>query len=339
MCSLWLEVNDCVEASAKRYWTDWVYGVQFEHEKVLIFPIRITGRRVPSTELRNNNQNRARATRNGLRCAPPDPDRDCPLMVRVIDHAASCVQWRVDMHKKPPTTVSHKPPRTLNNARTPIDCILELTDRATGESDRLSLGAPCKTEYVGVATHMWMPQNADMLPILGDATFLQVKTYQAAGMGIPLWPPGSGIQPERMFADRAEAFDAIFARWVETDADALPNAKDIVDATLEGRRLAIHATFELNGVSARLDMPVKCINVNERDWEYQVDSGPIIVPFEPRSDGGLISMAQLAFVASNRFDYAEFLVRTPTDAGGGVLVHHYTTVVKADWQAEYFALR
>ena len=50
-----------------------------------------------------------------------------PRMVRVIDHAASCVQWRVDMLKKPPTTVSHKPPRTLNNARTPIDCILELT--------------------------------------------------------------------------------------------------------------------------------------------------------------------------------------------------------------------
>ena len=66
-----------------------------------------------------------------------------------------------------------------------------------------------------------MPQNADMLPILGDATFLQVKTYPAAGMGIPLWPPGSGIQPERMFADRAEAFDDVFARWVEADADPL----------------------------------------------------------------------------------------------------------------------
>ena len=260
-------------------------------------------------------------------------------MVRVIDHAASCVQWRVDMLKKPPTTVSHKPPRTLNNARTPIDCILELTDPATGESDRLSLGAPCKTEYVGVPTDMWMPQNADMLPILGDATFLQVKTYQAAGMGIPLWPPGSGIQPERMFADRAEAFDDVFARWVETDADPLPTPKDIVDATLEGRRLAVHATFELNGLQARLDMPVKCLNVNERDWEYQIDSGPIIVPFEPRGEAGLISTAQLAFVASNRFDYAEFLVRTPTDAGNGVLVHHYSTVVKVDWQAEYFALR
>ena len=54
---------------------------------------------------------------------------------------------------------------------------------------------------------------------------------------------------------------------------------------------------------------------------------------------GSISTAQLAFVASNRFDYAEFLVRTPTDAGGGVLVHHFSTVVKVDWQAEYFALK
>ncbi len=260
-------------------------------------------------------------------------------MVRVIDHGASCVQWRVDMLKKPPTTVSHRPPRTLNNARTPIDAILALSDPATGERDTLSLGAPCKTEYVGVPTDMWMPQNADMLPILGDTTFLQVKTYPAVGMGIPLWPPGSGIQPERMFASRAEAFDDVFARFVEIDADPLPTPRDIVDAVLEGRRLAVHATFSLNGIDARLDMPVKCLNVNERDWEYQIDSGPILVPFEPRGDAGLISTAQLAFVASNSFDYAEFLVRTPTDAGGGVLVHHFTTVVKVDWHAEYFALR
>lgn len=260
-------------------------------------------------------------------------------MVRVIDHAASCVQWRVDMLKKPPTTVSHQPPRTLNNARTPIDCILELTDPATGEHDTISLGAPCKTEYVGVPTDMWMPTNADMLPIMGDTTFLQVKTYPKAGMGIPLWPPGSGTQPERMFASRTEAFDDSFARFVEADADPLPTPKDIVDAVHEGRRLAVHATFSLNGLDARLDMPVKCLNVNERDWEYQIDSGPIIVPFEPRGEAGLISTAQLAFVASNRFDYAEFLVRTPTDTGDGVLVHHFTTVVKVDWQAEYFALK
>ena len=146
-------------------------------------------------------------------------------MVRVIDHGASCVQWRVDMLKKPPTTVSHKPPRTLNNARTPIDCILELRDPATGESDRLSLGAPCKTEYVGVPQDMWMTPNADMLPILGDTTFLQVKTWPAAGMGIPLWPPGSGTQPERMFAGRADAFDDVFARWVEADAYRCPRPR------------------------------------------------------------------------------------------------------------------
>jgi hypothetical protein len=158
-------------------------------------------------------------------------------------------------------------------------------------------------------------------------------------MGIPLWPPGSGIQPERMFASRAEAFDDAFARFVETDADPLPTPRDIVEAVHAGRRLAIHATFELNGLEARLDMPVKCLNVNERDWEYQIDSGPIIVPFEPRGDAGLISTAQLAFIASNRFDYAELLVRTPTDAGNDVRVHHFSTVVKIDWQAEYFALK
>jgi len=259
-------------------------------------------------------------------------------MVRVVDHAASCVQWRVDMLKKPPTTVSHKPPRTLNNARTPIDCIIELRDAATGESDTISLGAPCKTEYVGVPTDMWMPQNADMLPILGDTKFLQVKTYPAAGMGIPLWPPGSGIQPERMFASRTDAFDDSFARFVEADAEQLAGAREIVDVVLAGRRLACHATFELNGLQARLDFPIKCLNVNERDWEYQIDSGPILVPYEPRGDAGLISTVQLAFVASNRPDYAEFLVRTPTDAGGGVQVHHFSSVVKVAWQAEYFAL-
>lgn len=259
-------------------------------------------------------------------------------MVRAIDHAASSVQWRVDELKKPPTTVSHKPPRTLNNARTPVDAICHLSDPATGEQDTLVLGAPCRTEYVGVPTDMWMPTNAEMIPIFGDASFLQVKTYQRAGMGIPLWPPGSGMQPERMFVRRDDTFDESHVRLVEVDAEPLATPGDIVDAVHDGRRLVIHASLSLGGLDVRLDFPVKTINVNERDGEYQIDTGPILVPFEPRSAAGLISTVQLAFAASNSFDYVELLVRVPTDATNGVLVHHYTEVVKTPWTAQYLAL-
>jgi hypothetical protein len=255
----------------------------------------------------------------------------------LIDPVASFVTWRVDTLRKPPTTASHRPPRTLNNARVPLDCITWLRDPVSGASDRLLLGMSCKTERVGVAEDMWLSPNADFVPVVADAHFLAIKTYARVGMGVSLYPPGSGTQPERQVVTSEEAFDAVHVRLTEVEAEPLADPDGIVAAVLAGRRLLTRMELVLEGLEVVLLFPVKTINVNERDMEYQIDTGPLAIPAH-RREGPLVSTAELCFVASNRPHHAEFLVRAPTPAGEGVAVHHYSRVLKVAARTRYFAL-
>jgi hypothetical protein len=259
-------------------------------------------------------------------------------VIRIIDPVASFVTWRVDTLRKPPTIASHRPPRTLNNARAPLDCICHVRDARTGARDRLLLGTSCKTERVGVEDDVWTTPNADFVPVVGDEEFLAIKTYPRAGMSVPLHPPGSGDQPERQLVRSAEAFDSVRVHLAEVEADELEDPAGVVEAVLAGRRLVAHTELRLDGLEARLEYPVKTINVNERDVEYQTDTGPLVVPLGP-IDGSFVAAAELCFIASNRPDRAELLVRVPTPVADGVEVHHYSRVVKVDARSRTFALR
>ena len=45
-----------------------------------------------------------------------------------IDFSRSFLTFRIDTLKKPPQTVSHQPPYSLNNARIQLDCVCDVTD-------------------------------------------------------------------------------------------------------------------------------------------------------------------------------------------------------------------
>ena len=51
--------------------------------------------------------------------------------MNTIDFARSFLTFRIDTLKKPPQTVSHPPPYTLNSARIQLDCVCDIRDRRT----------------------------------------------------------------------------------------------------------------------------------------------------------------------------------------------------------------
>ena len=117
--------------------------------------------------------------------------------MKTVDFSRSSMTWRIDSLKKPPATVSHKPPSTLNNARIPLDCRCEILEKASGQSLEFVLGVNCKTERVGVDRDIWTEPNADFVPVMSREQFMAIKSFDYAGRQVPFYPATRGMQPER----------------------------------------------------------------------------------------------------------------------------------------------
>ena len=87
-----------------------------------------------------------------------------------------------------------------------------------------------------------------------------------------------------------------------------------------------------------LEFPIKTMNASERDLIYQTDTGPVILPDFSREPDDLIVGFELAFVAFNCPDRAEFIVRVPTPVGEGIDVYHYSKAVRFDTQNQVLRL-
>lgn len=249
---------------------------------------------------------------------------------QVIDFSRSFLTFRIDILKKPPATVSHKPPFTLNNARIPLDCRCEITDKRTGQAHEFVLGVNCKTERVGVEQDIWTEPNADFVPVFSREQFLNIKTFDHVGKQVMLYPPSLGAQPERQTGRVAEAFDSVRIDVNHSAGDLLETADEIIDAVLANHPLVARTEIEGKHYAAVLDYPIKTVNASERDKIYQTDTGPVLLPDFSCEPADLISGFELAFAAFNTPEWVEFLVRAPTPVTEDVSVYHYSRPLRFD---------
>ena len=266
--------------------------------------------------------------------------------MKVIDFSRSFLTFRIDSLKKPPETVSHKPPHTLNNARIPIDCRCTITESGSDREYAYVLGVNCKTERVGVDRDIWTDPNADFVPIMSTDEFLMIKTFARVGTRVKLFPPSRGAQPDRQRGRVADAFDSLRIDIHYTEGEVLMTNERIVGAVLGNERLVGKTTLKNERYSCTLEYPMKTINANERDGIYQPDTGPVILPDLSLDPADLIEGFQLAFIAFNSSDWAEFLVRAPTAVSDdtavgpavGPAVYHYSRTVRCDCSNEIIRL-
>ncbi|MDP6553518.1 MAG: hypothetical protein QGG71_02565 [Pirellulaceae bacterium] len=257
-------------------------------------------------------------------------------MTAIIDFSQSFLTFRIDTLKKPPTTASHKPPFTLNNARIQIECRCRVTDKQTGNTQTFVMGANCKTERVGVERDIWTEPNADFVPVFSDDGFMHIKTYASAGVAVDLYPHGSGPQSDRQTGQISDAFDDVRIDVVQRQGVALNTAEEIVAATLANQSLVACSTIHSARCTAVIEYPIKTINANERDMIYQTDTGPVLLPDLDGPAESMLSRLEMAFAAFNSPDWIEFLVRVSTTIASGANVYHYATPVRLDCQNQIF---
>lgn len=254
-----------------------------------------------------------------------------------VDFSRSFLTFRIDTEVKPPQTVSHRPPYSLNNARIQIECRCVVLHGPSGWRQQYVLGANCKTERVGVPRDIWTEPNADFVPVFSDHEFMNLKTYARAGTAVQLFPPGSGTQSDRQIGASDEAFDRLRIELAPARAEVLASTEAIIEATLDGDRLVARTELTWGEHRAIIDYPVRTINVNERDGIYQTDTGPVLLPDRGAGREGMLAGLELAFSAFNSPDWIEFLVRRRMPIAEGVEVYHYCETQR--WDAKNQLLR
>lgn len=147
------------------------------------------------------------------------------------------------------------------------------------------------------------------------------------------------MQNERQLVSLADAYSGFNVDLAEVEAELLPDAHAIVNASLAADRLVARTTITEGPYTAVIEYPVKTINANERDWIYQTDTGPHLVPDLSRPADDLLGGMELAFSAFNVPGWIEFIVRVPTRVTDDVLVWHYSKSVRRDVHNAMFRIR
>ena len=171
---------------------------------------------------------------------------------------SSFVTFKIDLAAKPSATMSDIPPFNLNNGHIPIDCILTVTERSSGESEVICLGGDCKTETVGVQQGVWMAPNADFVPIYSQSKCLTLKTYDRIGRAVQYSSVSGGragsVQSDRAVVDTQEAFSGLDLGVHRTTTQFLETTKEVVANGLSNEALSARTEFS----SDRYDCVMEC---------------------------------------------------------------------------------
>ena len=268
-----------------------------------------------------------------------------------IDFSRTFLTFRIDTMKKETLTSGHSRRAdearefTLNNARIPIECIADVTHVASGSSQRIAMGASCKTEACFVKGDIWRGAaeglSADFVPIgsLDADAWLVIKTYDTVGKTVPIsaGPQAGQPQPDRQLLKASEALDTLRIDVQRHPATEQPDAETLIAAGLHNTVFVCRTAYSTSdgAYDIVLHYPCKTVNLNEREVVYQPDTGPVL--FFPTlsaatAPGDVVATAELAYVAwnGNFPGFAEFLVRAPAEVAPGVFTQHYCESVRVE---------
>ena len=190
-----------------------------------------------------------------------------------------------------------------NIARIQLDAACTLTDETSCASELFYLIAPCRAERMYLDAQLFQMPNYEFCGIFSQRDCLLIRTHWASE------------RDNREYALNRGRFDDVHLDVRTFGSDVpLADTAAIVAATLDNRPLV--ARTELRdpgrGLRALLEYPVKTMNVLREPPRFQVDTGPLIRPDFTSTAEHPIERLEMAYVAYNTFDRAEFIQREPT---------------------------
>lgn len=229
-------------------------------------------------------------------------DKDSPKLTPACNFQASFMTWYLPPHKDPRPHARHNIPKG-NKARIQLDAMIDVINEETGVSERFVLIAPCRSEWVYAEDKLFQ------LPSGEYRCIFSLKDQRSVGTAFTLkGEPGRGHPVKDTF--QSLAIDArTFANTRELKTPA-----EICTATAANTPLVARTVFSDPKRKERyvLEYPIKTMNFLPETASFQVDTGPLLVPDFTSKGESIIDRLEMAHVAYNRLDRAEFIIRRPT---------------------------
>jgi hypothetical protein len=239
------------------------------------------------------------------------------------DFQRSFMTWDHAPSPDPRPYARHNTPHG-NKARIQLEAIIDVIDEASGRRERFVLIAPCRTEWVYAAERLFQVPSREYRNLY--------SATEQRGMGRGITYEGEHARGQPL----GEAFPSLvidvqqFDRTQALETPAAICAATVANLPLVGRT---ELADPQRGERYVLEYPIKTMNHRPEVATFQVDTGPLLVPDPQSPEPRSIDRLEMAHIAYNRLDRAEFIVRRPTpiaDAQGRELcrVLHYSEVLE-----------
>jgi len=237
------------------------------------------------------------------------------------DFQSSYMTWDVPYRDDPRPYARHNAPHG-NMARIQLDAIIDVVQIESDDSERFVLIAPCRTEWVYAEDRLFQIPSREYRNIY--------SLTQRRGMGRSITHTGGRTHGGPVSPTfRSLTIDV----HTFSQTQHLKAAADVVRATAENVPLVGRTVLQdPNGrVRYVLEYPIKTMNIQPKTNSFQVDTGPLLVPDIKANEQKPNDRLEMAHVAYNRLDRAEFILRRPTKIkakDGGTLCEalHYSEV-------------
>ena len=181
-----------------------------------------------------------------------------------------------------------------------IEASCTIQDEATGQRTELFVSAPCRTEYTIAKRNLFQVPS-------GEFRFPFSRRYR---LGLAKRPSTEQEEVSVALLSESLAEHRIDLRSF-ANVSELTDARQIATATLNNDLLNAISTYRdtSRGLTVSVEYPVNLINLNVPDGEFQICTGPVIVPDLATWDGSEVKRVFLAHVAITAFDHVEFILQ------------------------------
>ena len=213
-----------------------------------------------------------------------------------------------------------------------LEAACTVEDLETGRKTELYLGAPCRTEYTIARRNLFQIPSDEWRMAFSRSLSIPIsrspstepaefrgtpleKQFQAHDIDVRQYDNEETLTNARTVVEATINRDLMNGRiaWTAPNASHEPDQPSQPDQSDQASQ-ADQPNQSVRKMKVTLEFPVDLININEEDAEFQVCTGPVVLPDLATWDGSEVHRVFLADAAISGFDHAEFILRREIEA-------------------------